>query len=280
MRNVKFLIREARQNTNTVDNESIPNGLCIALLNRSLNYLISELFNRNTNIRLNPKEELLVSYSERIYDLPWDVYTLNSIINLRFNSNGYNTFLDQISDKNRSNRSGYVVTGKKIHINPSPLSYGQYFLKYCAKTPNFGLNAGVIASIVPNVSITVTGLPVTFSDETEQFCIVNKYGEIIRNRIDVNQAITVLSMSDTSLVQVGMIVVAGNYATTHCPLPDELEPILINMLEVLINARLSSTDLPISDSISSAQLDSLAETFSDNSPDPITPPITEYREWV
>jgi hypothetical protein len=52
------------------------------------------------------------------------------------------------------------------------------------------------------------------------------------------------------------------------------------MLEVLINARLSSTDLPISDAISKAQMESLAETFADNTSDPIIPPIQEFGEWV
>lgn len=281
MRNIKFLIKEARQNTNTVDNESIPDSLCTALLNRSLNYLVSELVKRNNNIRIFPKEvNIGFAYGTKEYDLPWDVYTNNSIINLRFESNGYNSFLDQISDKNRTDRAGYIVIGKKIIVNPTPVTYGNFYLKYNAKTPLFGLSAGIISAIDPNVSITVSGLAADFSETTEYFCVVDKYGEILKSREWVNQTLQDLLMSDTSGLSIGDVVVPGYYATTHCPLPDELEPILINMLEVLINARLSSTDLPVSDAISSAQLDSLVETFSDNSADPIIPPILEYREWV
>lgn len=280
MRNVKFLIREARQNTNTVDNESIPNELCIALLNRSLNYLISSLYNMNVRIRLASKELEIPVSNTRTYDLPWDVYTKNAIINLRFESNGYSSFLDQISDKNRTDKGGYAVVNDKIIINPIPATYGSYFLKYFPKTPLFGLPAATVASFVANTSVTVTGLPVDFEDTTEYFCIVDKFGNIIEDRIFVDLTGSTLLVSDTANVAVGQFIVPGYYATTHCPLPDELEPILISMLEVLINARLSSTDLPVSDAISKTQLDSLAETFADNTSDPIIPPIQEFREWV
>lgn len=281
MRNVKFLIREARQNTNTVDNESIPDDLCIALLNRSLNYLISTLYNMNVRIRLFAKEiELQDATTPKTYNLPWDIYAQNAIINVSFDSNGFRTFLDQLSDKNKTDRSGYIVTKNQIYINPRPSTYGTYFLKYSAKTPLFALRAGTINVVNVNTSIISSDLDPEFSDSTEYYCIVDKFGEIIQSRIYVNQTGTVLTCPDTTNVLPGMFIVAGNYATTHCPLPDELEPILIQMLEVLINARLSSTDLPISDAISKAQLEALAETFADNSADPITPPILEFREWV
>lgn len=281
MRNVKFLISEARQNTNTVDNESIPDNLCVALLNRSLNYLISELFKRNNNIRMFPKEVLLPSSGGAAeYDLPWDVYTTNGIINVRFESNGYNSFLDQISDKNRTNRAGYIIVKNKIIINPIPVTYGNFYVKYNAKTPLFALQAGTISGIVTNTSITASNISTDFDDTTQWMCVVDKFGEIIKDRIEVVQTGTTFSVSDTDGITTGMYIVSGYYATTHCPLADELEPILINMLEVLINARLSSTDLPISDAISSAQMDSLVETFSSNVSDPIIPPILEFREWV
>lgn len=280
MRNVKFMIREARQNTNTVDNESIPNDLCVALLNRSLNYLISSLYNMNVRIRLASKELQIPILNTRTYDLPWDVYTKNAIINLRFESNGYSSFLDQISDKNRTDRGGYVVVNDKIIINPIPMVYGDYYLKYFPKTPLFGLPAAAVSSFVVNTSVTAGDLPDNFADETEYFCIVDKFGNIIQDRIFVDLIGSTFAVDNTDGVAVGQFIVPGYYATTHCPLPDELEPILINMLEVLINARLSSTDLPISDAISSAQLESLVETFSDNSADSIIPPILEFKEWV
>jgi hypothetical protein len=280
MRNVKFLIREARQNTNTVDNESIPNDLCVALLNRSLNYLISTLFNMNARIRLASKDYTIPVTATNTYNLPWDVYTQNSIINMRFESGGYSTFIDQISDKNRTSRAGYVVNANKIIINPIPTFNGNFILKYFPKTPLFALSAGAITAISPNTSVTVATLAADFKDTTEYYCIVDKFGTIIKDRVYVNQTTTVLLCPDTVGVSVGMFVVPGYYATTHCPLPDELEPVLINMLEVLINARLSSTDLPISDAISKAQMESLAETFADNTSDPIIPPIQEFGEWV
>ncbi len=228
-----------------------------------------------------PKEiELDSSGSAREYDLPWDVYTSNGIINIRYESNGYNSFLDQISDKNRTDRAGYVVVGKKIIINPIPVSYGKYHVKYNAKTPLFALQAGTISGIVANTSITASNISTDFDDTTQWMCVVDKFGEIIKDRIEVIQTGTTFAVSDTDGITTGMYIVSGYYATTHCPLADELEPILINMLEVLINARLSSTDLPISDAISSAQMDSLVETFSSNVSDPIIPPILEFREWV
>ena len=281
MRNVKFLIREAKQNTNTTDNESIPPDLCVALLNRSLNYLISTLYNMNVRIRLFSKEIVLTESSEpKVYNLPWDVYALNGIINISQDSNGYRTFIDQISDKNKTDRSGYVVTNGKIYINPRPSTYGTYYLKYAAKTPLFGLQSGIISVVTPNTSVTVVGLPTDFTDFAEYYCIVDKLGTIIQDRVYVDLTGAILLCPDTTDVTVGMFIVPGFYATTHCPLSDELEPILTAMLEVLINARLSSTDLPISDAISKAQMDSLAETFADNTSDPIIPPIVEFREWV
>ena len=279
IRNIKYIIREARNNTNTLDNESISNDLCAALLNRSLDYLISYLYNRAVNIRVFAKEiNLGFTAGSKTYDLPWDVYTDNGIINVRYESNGYSTFLNQISDKNRTDRAGYVVTGKTIFINPMPVSYGNYFLKYSARVPRFGNQAGVIVSVGAS-TVTVVAYDPLLSDKTEYVTIVDSDGLIVSSRLKFTQAGDILTLNTDNLLP-GMIVVPGYYATTHCPLPDELESVLINMLEVLINARLSSTDLPIADAISSAQLETLAETFSSNTPDPIVPPIQEFREWV
>ena len=85
MKNVKYIIKEAKKNTNSTDKEAIEDEICINLLNRSLRYLIATLYNLNVRTKLFRKEQEYNPYSwvNPIFDLPEDIYAKNAIISLR-----------------------------------------------------------------------------------------------------------------------------------------------------------------------------------------------------
>ena len=117
MKNVKYIIKEAKKNTNSTDKEAIEDEICINLLNRSLRYLIATLYNLNVRTKLFRKEQEYNPYSwvNPIFDLPEDIYAKNAIISLRVEKDDdCPIFIPQIADKNRGTKNGYVVLGYKI----------------------------------------------------------------------------------------------------------------------------------------------------------------------
>ena len=293
MRNVKYIIQEARDNTNTLDSQAISVRLCTNLLNRSLNHLCNMLYNKNVRSLLFRKTfEIPVTSESREYDLPFDAFAETGVINVFYSgTDGYSRFVPRIADKNRSNKFGYVLLPKKIYINRSSYVPDVLTVTYSARPPLFGLVAGTIDSLVDNTSITLrTGFLeieeylgagfLEIEEYDEFYCIVDLDGNIIKRGVKVSQVGPVLYLDDTSDVLAGMKVVIGKYSTTHCPLSSELEPSLLSMLEFMINARLSSKDVPISDAISTTTVDELTELFTDPSADEMTPPELEYKEWL
>jgi len=284
MRQNKYLIKEAKENTNTTDALAISDELCVRLLNRCQSFIYSFLINKNIKTKIFRSEEsITVSSSQDSYNLPSDIYAVNAIVNIqKVNGSGTTTSYEpvrQISEKDRGVKSGYFVTRNKIVLSPIPYSSFNLLVAYTRKLAELGISYGTVLSTTPTTIVLDTG----YQDMTgiaDYFSVVNSNGEIIVNGLPINQSGATLTVPTSVGVSAGMIVVPGYRSTTHCQLPDELESSLIFMLERLINARLSSSDLSVSSALTEEQLSDIAEMFADNSGDSFMPPIVEYTEWA
>lgn len=282
MRSVRFLIKEARENTNTLDKEAISDSLCINLLNRSLRYLVATLYNLNVRTKLFRKEhkyDNIIGQSMSL-KLPIDIYAKNAIISLRSDQDDSPVFINQISDKNRGSMYGYIVDGDTIRVSGNQSVLTSLILTYAKKIPLFGLPFAKVVSIAGDqMEIDSSSL---LSDECDLFTVINPDGEILRDYIGFTQAGTFLTIKGDLPVGIpnGSLIIPGQSSTTHCELPEELDAALITMLEALIFARQSSTDLQIGQAISADYIATLSELFADNSVDTQVPPVLEYSEWV
>lgn len=284
MRQNKYLIKEAKQNTNTVDAEAISDELCIRLLNRSQDFIYSYIFNKNPKTKIFREEHLFTTnISQDEYDLPPDIYAVNSISNVQ-QVNGEGTTKNfmpvrQLSEKDRGIKLGYFVTRNKFIISPVPFSNINYLVSYTRKLAELGISYGSIASTTPTTIVLNVGYQ-DMTNVADFFSVVDSLGNIILRDLPVSQVGGTLTVPSSTGALPGMIVIPGARATTHCQLPDELESSLIYMLERLINARLSSTDINVSNVLTAEQLDEIAEMFADNSGDSFMPPIVEFTEWA
>lgn len=283
MRQNKYLIKEAKQNTNTTDNEAISDELCIRLLNRAQDFIYSYIFNSNPKTKIFRDEYAFTSnISQDEYPLPPDIYAVNSISNVQ-QVNGFNQTKNffpvrQISEKDRGLKLGYFVTRNKFILSPIPFSNINYLVAYTRKLPELGISYGTIATVNPTSLVLSPGYG-DMTDVADFFSVVDSSGVIVLRDLPVSQSGGTLTVPSTTGAAPGMVVVPGARATTHCQMPDELESTLIFMLEKLINARLSSTDLNMASALTQQQLDEIAEMFADNSGDAFMPPIVEYTEW-
>lgn len=81
MRKVRYLIDEAKANTNTIDAEAITDALCSKLLTRAQSFIQAYIFNQNVNSKiLRGETEFTTTTGQDTYDLPFDIYAVNSVI--------------------------------------------------------------------------------------------------------------------------------------------------------------------------------------------------------
>lgn len=283
MRQVKYLIREAKENTNTRDTEAISNELCFRLLTRAQEYLTAYLFNKNIESKIfRATDTLEIQNAVDTYDLPSDIYAVNSVSSVQYvtgaGANISYSPVKLISEKDRGLRAGYILAKNQIIFSPVPTLAGNFLLTYAKKLPALATSYGTVDSVTPTTIVLEPGY-LDMTDLDDNFCVVDSEGEIIL-QAPLSQAGATLTVPSSTGVTAGMTVVPGKYASTHCFLPDEMESTLIYWLERLIQMRLSSTDINIASAISSEQLEEIAMMFADNVGDSFTPPIQEYGEWV
>lgn len=281
MRRTSFLIREARQNTNTTDVDAITDYLCVSLLNRAQEFIQAFLFTQNIESKIFRKQYTFTTTGgTNEYDLPFDVYAKNSINTIMYKNGNTYSPLKQIAEKARGTTNGYFLSDNKIVLSQMP-TYGiEFSVSYTRRLPPIGISGGVIESIQDNLSITLEAGYSDLAENDDFFCVVDVYGNIIKSELVISQSGPDLFLSDTSDITVGMHVVSGKYVTTICQLPDELESAMIMSLETMINARLSSKDIQISKPLTDEMLAQIGSMFADNTTDIFMPPIVEYSEWV
>lgn len=281
MRKIQYLIREARQNTNTTDVEAITDYLCSSLLNRAQEFIQAYLFTQNIEAKIFRKSYVLTtSPGVESYQLPSDVYAKNSINNVMYKNGDTYSPMKQIAEKARGTTSGYFLSDNNIFLSPMPQFTQLLNVSYTRRLPSLSLSYGSVLSVTANVKITLDAGYTTMNGVDDFFCVVDSSGAIIRQGLTISQTGADLFLSDTSSILPGMFVVPGAYTTTVCQLPDELESALIMSLETSINVRLSSKDIKISKPLTDEMLAQIGSMFADNTTDSFMPPIVEYSEWV
>lgn len=281
MRKVAYLIREARQNTNTTDVESITDFLCVSLLNRAQEFIQAFLFTRNVESKLfRTQYTQTVSAGTDTYALPSDIYAKNSVNNVMYKNGDTYSPLRQIAEKSRGITSGYFLSDGNIILSEMPTSSFELSISYTRRLTRIGQSYGTVQSVTPNTKITLVAGYTSMTGIDDFFCVVDVNGTIIRSGLVVDQTGADLALSDTTSITAGMFVVPGSYVTTICELPDELESAMIMSLETMINARMSSKDIQISKPLTDEMLAQIGSMFEDNTTDIFMPPIVEYAEWV
>lgn len=286
MRQASRLIEEARLSTNIDSSDVVSDRLCIMYLNRIQSHIQDVIFSTNTESRFfkgTAKFNLISGYDT--YQLPYDIYNKNSIntVQIRY-SNGTNysyASLKKISERRRGQETGYFVYDDKIVFTPIPLTTDTIVISYQKKIPSLGLVNGKITGLT-STQLTVTAYG---TDKTsvfdDHFSTVDSNGKILTygNKI-ITDTLTSIDVSDTTGMLSNQLIVPGFNATNISSLPDECEPLMIEMLESCMHGRLSSKDIQISEMFTGRTLEKLIDIFKENSGDVFSPPVQEFSEWI
>jgi hypothetical protein len=285
MRRIEFLISEARLNTNTTEIEAISDSLCASLLNRSQDFIQAFLYSKNIENRLFRGE---ATYSANQitteYDLPADIYAINAINTVQSiiptsSINPIYSPIMQLAEQDRSRRFGYFTKNNSIVLSVPPVQPFQMLVTYTKKLPTLAIRYGkVIAVTATTIQLDTGYLDLSVADD--YFTVVDSLGAIKVNNLLVNQTTDTLTVASTTGVSIGNYVIPGKNASDLSGLPSECESAILYSLELMINARQSSKDIPVAKTFSDEFLNTMAEMFADNSGDMFQPPITRYSEWV
>jgi hypothetical protein len=162
MRKTQYLIREARQNTNTTDVEAITDYLAVSLLNRAQEFIQAFLFTQNIEAKIFRKSYVLTTSSGvEEYALPSDVYAKNSINNIMYKNGDTYSPLRQIAEKARGVSTGYFLSDSNIILSPMP-SFTQIFnVSYTRRLPSLGISKGTSIAGTANASLVVQDITYT-----------------------------------------------------------------------------------------------------------------------
>lgn len=286
MRRLKFLINEARQNTNTTEVENISDALCGQLLSRGQDFIQAFLFSKNVENRLFRAEQTYTANATTtVFALPDDIYAENSVntvqqITPTSSSSPIYSPIIQIPEQDRSRQFGYFTKNRSIVLSVVPTSPFDILVTYNKKLPTLAVRYGTVSVVAP----TTLTLAVGYSDLTtvdDYFTVIDSTGAIIVSNLTiVSQVAGVITVASTTGIIAGMHVVPGKYATDTSQLPSECESAMIYSLELMINAKQSSKDIPVAKTFSEEFLNTIADMFADNSGDTFQPPVTRYSEWV
>lgn len=287
MRRIDFLIKEAKESTNTTDISAISDSICVAYLNRIQSYIRDFLFNKNIESRILKREAQfnLVSGADT-YKMPYDIYAKNAINNVSvvFTTGNTKVYrkIPQISEQRRGIDTGYIMSDDKIVFSPTPSSPLLINISYARKLPDMSLRHGKVLSKTSNSITLDTGYTPDIDDLTDYVSFVDKDGVVKACAISVDSmaGAVISTSSDTTDIAAGQYIVIGNYATTHSQLPDECEKVLIQALETFIFYRQSSKDIEIGTIINEKVLQNVMDVFANNRGDIFVPPVQEFSEWV
>lgn len=221
------------------------------------------------------------------YDLPSDVYAENSV-NAVFKKaqsgvyavSQYET-LRQIGVKELGKSYGYYLDGASVVLSQVPISNvsGGLLVNYTRRLPKLSPRFGTISNI-SGQDITITGFnAVEITDFSDYICIVDKYGEIVDQGLEVDSwdSVTgVITVTGTITGLVNQYVVIGEYSTSNSQLPVECETYLTMYCERMVHyINSSSTDLRNITVFSEQERADIVELFADNESDTKYPQIVD-----
>ncbi len=269
MKRVDQLITEARRdtgNTESTSDSGVQDSTFIRALNDAQDRIHSAILLQNPKIL--KKEKIITAVAEQeAYDLPVDVFGTTRIEKVEYSRTG-NTAdyyqLDNGETEDRKNgQSGapsmFIRDSERILIQPKPAGGGSFRLSYEKVLPRLDVRRGTVLTVVLTTD-EITSLVLDPSDITtddiealndaEYICVVSKRGVIKMQGIpivEVNSStgevtVEAFTFEAGETIAVGDYVVAGQFATTNCQLPDLAEQYLLSFTKWRVQKKDSSND--------------------------------------
>lgn len=287
MRRLELLINDVRFNTDNVKTSRYPSIRLMKFFNDAQREIQSMIVtNDEVGKHFIGDDTIDTVTDQEAYDLPSDIFASSYVLSVGYSldqsQSPHYTPLDQISDKERGTRLGYVLRNSQLLMSPIPATAMTDGLRvdYVRKLYTLSIRIGSIASYISSTSIT---LAVGFSTETitdyeDYVTVVDSNGVIKQSGIRLTSYAAGVVGTSTALtgIAVGDYVVLGRVASSHSELPDICEGVLTAMVEKAIQRVDASTEFNWADLITQDQKDSILAVFQGADHDSKTPPITNH----
>ena len=294
-RRIEHLIREVRQNTDTLDSNAISDDEIISYFNdgqQNAQALI-HLANGGANIFIKSAIIQILSSTSQ-YDLPYDIYAVNSVTSVNINGNAGTFPLSLVDFKERGSVGGYSVLRDKIILSATQTNRLMQ-VWYQAKVPTLSKRVSKVTAIdtVANtITVDIANIAVDdFQDLSDYVSTVDKFGNITAQSLyidsyDLGSATLTLEGDFTEILDlagesllagtsVGDYVTIGRTSTSHSELPRELEPTLLFYVKRRMLAKKASDLVNMVSSFTENEAATASAVFEDNSVDTKSPPVLD-----
>jgi hypothetical protein len=291
MRRTEFLLTEIRNSTDNTDTNAIKDAELIAYLNYGQKLIQNIVFAANIKSDIFKQTEVYEANESGVYDLPNDIYAVNSIslVEGRFGLDNVNSGfrpIERVDKSEAANMFGYytednqlVLTGLNINLQVVQLR-----VTYFRVLPRMDKRWGQINTVNSGVSLVMeTGYDSNASTVDDYVSVVNKFGAQVLGGIfidDFNGATWETTDTLTGVVA-GQYVCMGKNSVNASLLPDECETYLLDYARQRVYTRNVYDDANKQVYFTDQQKTDIAALFSNNQKDIIYPPITdtEYLEF-
>lgn len=236
----------------------------------------------NSYFTENVMYDLTVGQSE--YELPSDVYVRNSINavfrKLKAGVSIYNSYepLRLVSIKELGRSSGYIIQDNKILLSllPTTSTTDGLIVNYTKRIPTLSIRYPVKSIVGQDIRVSGFDTEVDYTDYSDYICIVDKYGAIIDEGLEVDKyANGKFTVTGTITATDGYVVI-GEYATSHSTLPLECEKYLTMFVERMVHYINSNrNDYDVASIFTAQEKSDIEELFADPESDVKYPPIVD-----
>lgn len=210
------------------------------------------------------------------YDLPSDIFagiSINSVFSIINGTEIGRKYYPQVYGE-KITPYGYTIQNNQIVFNSNPSN--NILVNYNYRLPSLGLRVGKVNNIIGQ-DINLTSVIPGFDSYFEYVTAVDRKGNIIQDELYIeNLNVDDLTVSgDLTNVTTDHYLVGGYRASSHCFLPDEVEPYLKRGTEKLLLAHVNSAKIEFSRIFSAQEQEELTKLYERASSDIQTPYITD-----
>lgn len=258
MKKIKFLIREVRRRTNTLDPRAISNLEVCGYFN-DLQHQLAHFISRagNQDGILQSSYRIKLTHGQNAYALPEDIQ-LCSAINAVYSESG-----GIIPRKNEGeNGPGYFVRGGIIAFNKNT-EYREVEIVYERRLNPLSVDIAEVDTITGNDILLKNVEEKGFYIEDDRLTLETTDGlkNFTIEKYDKNTT-TITVEEDPSDVVVGSTILLGHNAVTKMALPDEVLPFMLRTIETYIRHRRNNTKFNVSLSLSEDEAQNLFDALA------------------
>ena len=280
----------------------------IAYLNDAQDDIYGDIVN-TFRAKFSETETTSIVAKQAYYSVPAKSFMGSQIAKVEWSLTGIERdyrALKRVTDRERNSVEGwpsrYAVTSKKIFIWPVPIaSQGTLRITYTKVVPTLDKRrAQVSASTIALGALTaltlkgVSGAAISATEvaafpNADYLTIVDSHGSVLMEGIEYTavSALGVVTLAAGSHViltgetaPVGAYVVMGEYATTNCELPDDLENYIRAYAAWKVYKRDSNDDYGPQQQEISAMKASILDNYAELNADiDYTPQVNNYYDW-